>query len=394
MGEWTLSSGGVEKTLFEWGLSDLQRVRKSQTASGVTLLADGRAMDAAELFAYGSTVIVYKDRVWNGSVWSGGRRWFYGRVAAWDRSGSENSESQLCSLVDPWWYLQELLFEHSFQNFGGYNVPNDPSSGVRLITVTSSHLFLNQAVDLVAHPNGKLTTGQQIAEAVQWAISKGAPIAIGTISPAVDPPIDEDKQLTCEGVIHKMLAYTPDAVTYFDYETLPYPTLHVRRLAELDAVALDLNAGNLITNVRVKERPDWKRPFVRIVYEQSNNGVLQSTEDVWPNPLPSDPEKHFGGLVSTVNLAGNSASSQFADWVCERIDTTNLAWWRERVNDIQGYRLKGTPDTDPNNPLGEIDLKVGTNFFLDMDTKQPANGSLVFELKKGRCLIGFWRAGQ
>lgn len=382
MGEWTITSSGVEKTLEKWGLSDGRRTRKSQTASAVTLLADGRAVDAAELFAYGSTVIVQKDRVWNGTIWGGGSRWFYGRVANWERNGSADSENQICSLVDPWWYLQELLFEHSFKNFGGYVVPNDPSSGVVLVTVTSSHLFLNQAVDLIAHPNGKLTTGEQIAEAVQWAISKGAPIQIGTISPDVDPPIDEDKQLTCEGVIHKMLAYTPDAVTYFDYTTLPYPTLHIRRLAELDSVSFDLNAGNLITGVRVKERPDWKRPFVRIVYEQSNNGVLQSVEDVWPNPLPSDPEKQFGGLVSTVNLAGNSVSSQFSDIVCERIDTLDLEWWRKHVNDINRYRLQGTTDNSLPNNLGVIEL-IPTPTFTDLDTNLPADGSLVFECKKG-----------
>lgn len=72
----------------------------------------------------------------------------------------------------------------------------------------------------------------QIIEALNWALKPFAtsgqfPFQIGTVSPNVDCPIDEVRDITCAEVIHKMLRWTPDAVTWFDYSTSP-PTFNCK----------------------------------------------------------------------------------------------------------------------------------------------------------------------
>src|SRR5262249_34743621 len=111
----------------------------------------------------------------------------------------------------------------------------------------SSHLFMN--LDSLAPVGstlnvGKLTTGQQILAALDWCLAPFVnanvppPFQIGRITPNVDVPIDEVRDITCAEVIHKMLRWSPDAVTYFDYTTTP-PTFHCLRRADMNIVNLD-----------------------------------------------------------------------------------------------------------------------------------------------------------
>ena len=84
----TLFYNGVEKSLADWGLDDLHFSDNDLAPGVVELTAAGRAVDAADLFAYGSRVIIYQNRAGAGTVWSGGTCWFDGRVEPWERSGA------------------------------------------------------------------------------------------------------------------------------------------------------------------------------------------------------------------------------------------------------------------------------------------------------------------
>ena len=327
---WTLLYQGpgdpVEKTLADWGLSDLKRSRSSVGPHVVTLIADGRAVDALDLFGYGKTVIIYRDREGNSEDgFSGGTRWFYGRVDPWDREGRAGEERHFGEIINPWWYFREKNFEQIWKSWAGW-IDGDPRNGPILQDYSNPHIFLNQAID---RPSGKLTVGGQITEVLNWLISEGAPIQIGTIGLPMDVPIDEiPNTLTCEEVMRKMWRWAPDAIFDWDYATLPYPTFYVRQAAALDSLSLDLNAGNELTEVRFKPRPDWQRPFVRIIYEQTNNGVFQPVEDKYPNPLPAE---KFAGVVITVPLNGLKSQKQTATINAALIDETNVEWWKARV---------------------------------------------------------------
>jgi hypothetical protein len=241
---WTIVYKGVEKTLADWDLSQVTRKLVSQGADELTFKANGAPADNAPLFAQKATLTLYRNRIGSGTTWSGGMPWFQGLVIQVPRAGSPDSESMSYKIAGPWWYLDNLVFQQPYQNiFLGYAVANDPTTAIYGVA-SSSHLFLNQAP--VSNALQKINTGQQIIEALNWAlnpfVTSGAPLPfqIGAITPVVDVPIDEVRDITCAEVIHKMLRWTPDAVAWFDYTTSP-PTFNCKQRPQLTSVNLDLS---------------------------------------------------------------------------------------------------------------------------------------------------------
>jgi hypothetical protein len=239
---WTLSCNGTEQTLATWGLNTVRRKIVSQGLDELTFRADGTSADAAPLFtAFGPTVTLYRNRTQNSDgSFSGGTPWFSGIVTQIPRAGAPDAESMQYKVAGPWWYLDNMVFMQPYQNvFLGL------SSGTPQYAVeNSSHLFLNQSG--VAGLVSRITTGAQITAALQWAllpftsVGAPAPFQIGTITPALDVPIDEVRDITCAEVIHKMLRWSPDAVTWFDYTTSP-PTFNCLRRADMSTINLSVS---------------------------------------------------------------------------------------------------------------------------------------------------------
>jgi hypothetical protein len=246
---WTIEYNGTEQTVADWGLAQLTLNRLSQGTDLLTFRADGAAADAAPVFPFKSTIILRRDRTQeSGGLWSGGTQWFIGLIIQVPRNGASEAEGMNYKVAGPWWYLDSLLFQQEYQQFNGWKVPGDPTSDPTFIdSETDTHLFLNLAPLNTITPNGKITSGQQIAEALNWVrkpfvdAGQTPPLQVGTITPNLDVPIDEVRDITCAEVIHKMLRWTPDAVTWFDYSTTP-PTFNCKRRSELNAVTLDITS--------------------------------------------------------------------------------------------------------------------------------------------------------
>jgi hypothetical protein len=250
---WTIANSTTEKTLAAWGLSGVRRKLVSQGLDELTFRAAGQAIDAAPLFAYGSTVTLYRNRTQNpDGSFSGGTPWFTGLVTQTPSTGAPDSEDMDYVIAGPWWYLEHLVFQQPLRLITRFNVVDGVATPVFNTTQTSTHLFLNVAPVGYPSPNpspnaGMIHTGQQIIEALSWAlkpfVDAGSPLPfqIGTIAPAVFVPHDEVRDITCAEVIHKELRWTPDAVTWFDYTTMP-PTFNCARRADLPAaINLDIS---------------------------------------------------------------------------------------------------------------------------------------------------------
>ena len=237
---WTLEYNGTEKTLADWGLAHFTRSLRSQGLDTLTFTADGAAADAAPLFPFQATVTLHRDRTQNSDgSFSGGTPWFRGPVVQIPRAGSPQAEAMQYQVAGPWWYLEHLVFQQPFRAFNGYTIPNDPNSPPLYVDSESdTHLFLNLAPINAPTSDGKINTGQQIIEALNWALKPfvtamaAPPFQIGEVTPALDVPIDEVRDITCAEVIHKMLRWSPDAVCWFDYTTSP-PTFNCKRRSEL-----------------------------------------------------------------------------------------------------------------------------------------------------------------
>jgi hypothetical protein len=247
---WTIAYNGTEQSVANWGLAQIRLTRVSQGMDVLSFKAEGEAADAVPIFAFKSTITLWRDRVRDsGGVWSGGTIWFVGLIIQTPRNGAPDAESMSYKAAGPWWYMENLLFQQQFKQFAGWTVPGDPTSGATYAdAVSDTHLFLNLAPIGTVTANGKITSGQQLVEALNFVIaqftggtpSSAPPFQVGTVTPDLDVPIDEVRDITCAEVIHKMLRWTPDAVTWFDYSTSP-PTFHCKRRPELSAVTLDIS---------------------------------------------------------------------------------------------------------------------------------------------------------
>ena len=347
---WTIICNGTEKLLGDWGLAHLTRKLASQGIDELTFEAEGMDADSAPLFPNHSTLVLWRDRTANGAgSFSGGTIWFQGLVTQVPRAGSPGAEATMYKVVGPWWYLENLVFQQAYENiFLGFAVAGDPTTAL-YGPATSSHLFLNQGDTPAALT--KITTGVQIIQALNWALKPFVnanvtpPFQIGNITPSLDVPIDEVRDITCAEVIHKMLRWSPDAVTWFDYSTTP-PTFNCIRRADMATVNLDASGAGFLKDFNVNARYDLQAPSVQIFYEtvSSVNGQesLSLIKDFYPNPLPTDPQKQFASLQFTVDLQGISAHTTTAKITVEPIDPTDPDWWLGKHPQFRPH--------DPTNP--------------------------------------------
>ncbi len=275
---WTLASASSTQTAAALGIGQINRRRTSQAIDACTIRADGRAIDATPLFAANSTVTVTQNGV----------PWFVGRVTTVPATGTAHAEGQVYELSGPWWYLEKLVCRQEWKFRGG------------TLTARLGRLILGQALD-----GTRLTTGQVITETLQYAIDCGAPLQIGTVEPALTPPLDEVKDVTCAEVIRKMLRWHPDCVCWFDYATAPVPTFHCRAGASLPAVTLTVGQPPLSAVRGITARADLVAPAVIIHYEITSRVNTSTQTDVVTDAAPAGATgAEFGAAVLTVPLHG------------------------------------------------------------------------------------------
>jgi hypothetical protein len=354
----TFASLGLESAKFEF---------PNLAADTLTFTVGGKPFDAAQLWNYGQLVAV---------IHPNGSRFFFGRVEPWDREGTDRDQNHFGCLVNPWWYLERKIYEQTFrlnQNF-------DQNGKPVYYTATTPRVILNILYD--ANRAGgfySATTGQQIADAITWAISQGAPIALGTVDPSTLPFSDPQKGIFCSDVIKLQFRKEPDFVVDWDYSTLPFPTIHFRKQASFKPINIDLTNTTIRDLVKIKERPDWLRSYVRIVYDQTNNigGVsyLNIGTDLYPNPKPPGTENNFSGVDLFCDLAGGNTSftQQTSSFASLPFDHTNTAQWQAWMDEFN-------PQKNP-----EI-----TNIAIYNDANHPAPAVVALnELDAQGNVIGY-----
>jgi len=192
---WTLShsgAGGDEQTAEDWGISNLTRRLVNQGGDTATFnIVSQTAVDATPIFPYGSTVIIRRDRTVSPSgEFEGGSQWFYGRVVKTPTRGAAGEEATQYTVAGPWWWLENLNFRQRYRVLKSYDQVTGPVYEIK----DTGHVYLNLRTN---HPDCtdadgvwvKITTGQQIKDVLAWAISKGAPITLGSEFPNVCEPI-------------------------------------------------------------------------------------------------------------------------------------------------------------------------------------------------------------
>jgi hypothetical protein len=328
---WTLTdANGVTNSMAGWGLRELTRELINQATDVVTFRADATASDADPLFAIGSTVKLFRF----------GQPWFYGRVVQVPGRASAKAEDQLYRLAGPWWYLENLVFQQTWQTTNG--------TTVTLIPTNKSRLVLGQKED-----GTKLSTGAAILEVLAYATARAVPITVGAVTPAAIAPYSEALDQSCAEVIRNFLRWTPDAMAAFDYTTTPYPTLSILRRA--DATTLTLPAyGAPVSGLDLTPRHDLQAPSVVLKFEQTNDIDNNTYTVLMVQPAPATATgDELGAMVMTLDLAGARATYQKQNVQTGLIPTSDsspgvIDWWKGKfpwLNDFADGDLEVVPGT-------------------------------------------------
>lgn len=334
---WYITHDSITISTAKLGISNLRRSRVSQAQDSVSFSVAG-PFDAAPLFEVGDIVgISYKDDSNSQII-----QWFQGRVIQIPRAGSGTEESMEYVLAGPWWFLDNLVYQQLWaaaprlapadlaqdeEKLGTIST-TDPISGQVIvydkIGVYKSRVILGQKQD-----GKRMTSAEVITDVINFANAAGAPIQLGNIEPNLKIPYDEQQDVTCAEVIRRMLRWSPDAITWFNYSSEP-PTFNCQRRSSLASLTIPVTQTSAI---QIIPRDDLVVPAVILKYEQTSSVNGAQYEDVSTDRYPeSATGREFGALAATLQLAGSQAN-----YVTQKIVSTEIPqlpageaiWWPE-----------------------------------------------------------------
>jgi hypothetical protein len=266
--------------------------------------------------------------------------WFVGLVTAITAAGSAASERQSYTISGPWYHLQNRVYRQDWAKLTetGYD------------HARTSHLMLGQKVDWT-DPDAPITVYDSVSgiidDILTYIESLGAPIAhdVTNLPTVMVIPIIEERDITAAEAIRRVLRWLPDIITWWDYSTTPYPTLHFSRRANLTATTLAIcerGAGTAspLSEVELTPRYDLQVPCVSITYEQIAvvNGVNYPsyTTDTYPVEATGD---ELGAYVATINLQGSTTNTVSAAVTATAMDISSGTWWGNHLPTHAGDKV-------------------------------------------------------
>lgn len=308
---WTIQGATGEPTTFAVrNLMSVNSQRLSQAVDTVTF-TQAASYDADPEFADGETVTIYRD----------GAQWFKGRCTAIKRQGSAQSERINYTISGPWWQLQNIIFEQSFNRW--LLTAIDPLTYTET-EVTLARIILGTDID-----GARITSGEAITEAVNYALTalgSAALFQLGDVDPSAELPYEELNSLSCAEVINRVLRWHPDVVAYFDYATTP-PTLHFKKRSALSSQTFAID-DVIIAENSINPRHDLQKNGVIIKYERVDSYNDEKIKRVITDEAgaTSDP---FKTLKLYFNLEGYSVTYLTQAVKVETIQPNSATWWRK-----------------------------------------------------------------
>jgi len=264
-----------------------------------------RGTDTATLTAHPSTTWNYGDTV---SIYLDGARRFLGRVTTpqLDRAGG----SRL--LTVPVLGVQDWLTRITYRQFWAVHL------GDGLGQVPSSRVILN-----ASGPDTHLSADGQVADIINYASSRGAPLAFGSSAIGITLPFHEDRDLACRQALETVLRLTPSVAEWVDY-TQTTPTLHYGTAGAFTAARVERDS--------VAYRRDLIVPGLQIEIERihNDNGTQYRTIET----LEAGDTGSLDAVFLTLPMAGSERSSSTRRVNVQTEDLGHnihsASWWKEK----------------------------------------------------------------
>ena len=189
-----------------------------------------------------------------------------------------------------------------------------------------------------------MSAGQQVQEILNWAITCGVAIQIGTINLPWLLPIYPAKGITCDEAIQLCMKPSPDAVCWLDHTTTP-PTFSVVQRPSLTPSSLPYADGQTHSSSDITARYDLQPAEVVFQYHKvfNVNGAPQNQyyQDAYP---PTATGKVIGDHIIPIELGSGKMSVQTARISAQLFDPTDQVadvlgkyWWYYKKPELQGY---------------------------------------------------------
>jgi hypothetical protein len=308
--DWTLTYDGVTQTFGQWGIGDIRRQRINQGRDVLTFRhVAAQALTDGPIFAPLAPIRVNCDET----------QWFLGVVTEIPSYGDGSDESKYYKVSGPWWYLETTIYQQPWAIAAD---PDDPDSP--LTTAHKSHIILGQSEE-----GEVLSIGAQLADILDYALSCGIPISLGSINLSQTMPFDECKDLSCAEAIQRVLRWVPDAMTWFDYGTA-LPTLHIARRMELPPLTRAM--GSSLSSLSISPRYDLLLRGVAIKYERVHSAGGRTWRTLETDRYPVEiSEQQPRILILTVELAGTQSQYISQSIATEEVDPASVIWWQDHL---------------------------------------------------------------
>jgi hypothetical protein len=309
---WQISTDRATWTDFATaGITDCLLRFVSCGTDTATLQVDGDYL-ASPLAAYGATLYL-RD--------AAGVQRFIGRVNALPRMATGQAESYQVEMVGAWWWLERVSAQQAWASGGDY---------ARLIVGQDD-------------AGARVRLSQTIQAAVQRAIDRGVPLALGDIAEMGYVPAFEISNQRCSDVVLSCLRWFPDYLLAWDYSG-EVPELSIIAPDDVSATSVDLVAHPPV-DVQLAPRYADVCVGVRVIYEIARtvsgvvtNGYVYDTAGNATSPL---------ALEVVFPLRGRSSRNAVVERLeqaieTQLIETSSKAFWRE----IFYGTLGAVPDED------------------------------------------------
>lgn len=316
---WTLYDGTDTKTLAEWGIEAPALRRLNLGVETLTFAIPTNDINAAPAFAWDQQLVLLRDDV----------PYFIGRVTSLPAAFSAERERQIYVVSNNWQLLQTSIYQQQ------YVIPDEDATAK--LGSWSSRVVLGKD-----QWGKKLTTENVIKKVGAYANKIGCAVTFSVDLPSsAIPPMETVRDITCAEAIRRMVAYTPDAVGWFDYST-GATVLRIWRRSALTAVDLDLNDADHVEVIEGLDALYEVKPrgvvLVFLTIEPSDTGdLLRETRQV--AGASTGPRVIF----ATINLApGEAVPSGLASYYYGALST--LQWGgtiRFRESDVSSLLRPG-----------------------------------------------------
>lgn len=278
MSTWSVSGASGGSNI----IGNVKRKRVSLATGSVTFEMVMAGLGDNYFFQYRQEITLARDGV----------TWFIGIVTARERIGDGRSERHAYTISDQWWILENLLFQTQIPIRNG------------AVQQWQTQAILGIRTD-VGHYGEPLTVGQQVTAIVQYARDRGYNLALGNVAVNDAMVAVEIDRATCAQAIRTCLRYTPDVVSFWQYQ--PNPKLSVVRRAGL--VAMSRQIDQFAESASITRRDDLIPGSVVLHYKRVSTVDGVDVVDVITDAAPAGSQGlEIGAIVDTIPIGGLHAS--------------------------------------------------------------------------------------